>query len=62
MAAAGIQDAEMESGAEERKVALAFRITVDEGVKEVLIEWLRGNDQVLFESFCGMMHRNFKKS
>lgn len=62
MAAAGTDDVEMESGLEDMVVAFAFRITVAEEDKEVVIDWLRGNDQVLWESFCGMVHRSFKKS
>jgi 23S rRNA (adenine1618-N6)-methyltransferase len=43
------------------KIELAFRISIEHGVGEVLVEWLRGSDQVLWESFCGMLHRVFKK-
>ncbi|KAJ4289149.1 hypothetical protein N0V90_011491 [Kalmusia sp. IMI 367209] len=62
MAAAGTGDMEMQDGVEDAKVALAFRIKVMNDTREVVIEWLRGSDQVLWESFCGMVHRSFKKS
>ncbi|KAF2870462.1 hypothetical protein BDV95DRAFT_629139 [Massariosphaeria phaeospora] len=43
-------------------VALAFRIHVYGTTKgSVAIDWLRGTDQVLWESFCGMIHRSFRK-
>ena len=56
------EDTDMGAGLEDKQVALAVRIKVIDDVREVLIEWLRGSDQVLWESFCGMVHRNFKKS
>jgi 23S rRNA (adenine1618-N6)-methyltransferase len=46
----------------ERKVELAFRIRVVDLAREVVVEWLRGSDQVLWESLCGLVHRPFKKS
>jgi 23S rRNA (adenine1618-N6)-methyltransferase len=46
----------------ERKVELAFRVRVVDLAREVVIEWLRGTDQVLWESLCGLIHRHFKKS
>jgi 23S rRNA (adenine1618-N6)-methyltransferase len=45
-----------------REVQLAFRISVVELAREIEVQWLRGRDQVLWESFCGMVHRGFKKS
>ncbi|KAF2450275.1 hypothetical protein P171DRAFT_348912 [Karstenula rhodostoma CBS 690.94] len=62
LAASGTGDADMQNTLEDMKVALAFRITVSESTREVVVEWLRGSDQVLWESFCGMVHRSFKKS
>jgi 23S rRNA (adenine1618-N6)-methyltransferase len=59
-AASAAGDTEMQNALEEMKVALAFRIKVAESTKEVVIDWLRGNDRVLWESFCGMVHRSFK--
>ncbi len=46
----------------EKEVELAFRIQVNDLAFRVDIEWLRGMDQVLWESFCGLIHRHFKKS
>ncbi|KAF2261290.1 hypothetical protein CC78DRAFT_535753 [Lojkania enalia] len=44
-------------------VALAFRISVFEHPTKVLrIDWLRGSDNVLWESFCGFIHQGFKKN
>ncbi|KAI4662892.1 uncharacterized protein J4E79_004203 [Alternaria viburni] len=45
-----------------RKGELAFRIRVVDLAREVVVEWLRGTDQVLWESLCGLIHRHFKKS
>jgi 23S rRNA (adenine1618-N6)-methyltransferase len=45
-----------------RTVELAFRVRVIELAREVEVQWLRGQDQVLWESFCGCVHRGFKKS
>jgi 23S rRNA (adenine1618-N6)-methyltransferase len=54
-------DTDMAGGeAVEKKVALAFRISINQDEKEVVLEWLGGSDQVLWESFCGMLHRYFK--
>lgn len=41
---------------------LAFRITVVQLAGEIVLEWLRGDDQVLWESFCGCVHRWFKQA
>lgn len=62
LAASGAGDAEMKDGIEDTKVALAFRIEVLESTREVVLSWLRGSDHVLWESFCGMVHRSFRKS
>lgn len=45
-------------------VKLGFRVVVS--VKEgggcaVVVRWVRGNDQVLFESFCGVVRRRFRQ-
>lgn len=56
----GVED--MNQGDGENKVELAFRIKVVDLAREVDVEWLRGADQVLWESFCGLMHRHFKIS
>jgi 23S rRNA (adenine1618-N6)-methyltransferase len=45
-----------------RKIELAFRIRVVDLAREVVVEWLKGSDQVLWESLCGLIHRHFKKS
>jgi 23S rRNA (adenine1618-N6)-methyltransferase len=49
----------VQAGEQGRKVVLAFRITVLAG--RVVVEWLRGSDQVLWESFCGLVHRYFRE-
>ncbi|PLB46137.1 DUF890 domain protein [Aspergillus steynii IBT 23096] len=47
---------------DEAKAALGFKISVkkegieDKGVR-VVVQWLKGTDSVLFESFCGMVKR-----
>ncbi|KAH6629343.1 hypothetical protein C7974DRAFT_311319 [Boeremia exigua] len=43
-----------------KQTKLAFRITVVPLAGEITLEWLRGNDQVLWESLCGCVHRWFK--
>ncbi|KAH7071859.1 hypothetical protein BKA63DRAFT_417755 [Paraphoma chrysanthemicola] len=45
-----------------RAIELAFRIRVIDLASEVELHWLRGRDQVLWESLCGLIHRHFKKS
>jgi 23S rRNA (adenine1618-N6)-methyltransferase len=55
----GLVDMKQDS---ERKIELAFRIRVIDLAREVVVEWLRGTDQVLWESLCGLVHRHFKKS
>jgi 23S rRNA (adenine1618-N6)-methyltransferase len=37
--------------------ALGFKITVKADEAEVEVRWLKGNDSILFESFCGMLKR-----
>lgn len=44
-----------------KKTKLAFRVTVVQLAGEVTLEWLRGDDRVLWESFCGCVHRWFKQ-
>ena len=47
---------------DEAKAVLGFKILVkkegieDKGVR-VVVQWLKGTDSVLFESFCGMVKR-----
>jgi 23S rRNA (adenine1618-N6)-methyltransferase len=45
-----------------RKIELAFRIRVIGLAREIKIQWLKGHDQVLWESLCGVVHQHFKKS
>ncbi|KAF2649911.1 hypothetical protein K491DRAFT_697720 [Lophiostoma macrostomum CBS 122681] len=43
------------------KVALAFRISVfEEPEKKIVVDWVRGTDSHLWESFCGMLHRHYR--
>jgi 23S rRNA (adenine1618-N6)-methyltransferase len=56
------RDGVMDTLAAGRDVQLAFRIRVIALAREVEVQWLRGRDQVLWESFCGCVHRGFKKS
>lgn len=56
-----VEDSSMEEAADS-KVELAFRVSINRGSRELVLEWLKGRDQVLWESFCGMLHRAFKKS
>lgn len=55
-----MQGTEDESG--RRPVKLAFRIRVVDLAREVVVEWVKGRDQVLWESLCGLVHRHFKKT
>ena len=52
----------MDESSDEEDPALGFKIKimateeVDQiAVTAILVRWLKGNDQVLFESFCGML-------
>ncbi|KAF2127499.1 hypothetical protein P153DRAFT_295321 [Dothidotthia symphoricarpi CBS 119687] len=59
----GVVDSEM--GGEDRdgkegEVQIVFRIRVVELAGEVVVEWVRGGDRVLWESLCGMVHRGFR--
>ncbi|KAK5676404.1 hypothetical protein LTS10_011217 [Elasticomyces elasticus] len=51
-------EVEMEGSSEDEEeiVGLAVKITCEDG--EIDIRWLRGQDHVLFESFCGLMKRS----
>lgn len=44
---------------EPAEIALKFDIDVRDGDMEV--RWLRGKDNILFESFCGMLKRSMKQ-
>ena len=46
----------------DKKIKLAFRVTVVQLAGEIVLEWLRGDDQVLWESLCGCVHRWFKQT
>ncbi len=52
---------DMRNEALNTKTKLAFRVTVVQLAGEITLEWLRGDDQVLWESFCGCVHRWFKQ-
>ncbi|XPS78201.1 23S rRNA (adenine(1618)-N(6))-methyltransferase [Ascochyta lentis] len=52
----------MHGGTHDKMIKLAFRITVVDLAGEVVLEWLKGDDQVLWESFCGCVHRWFKQT
>lgn len=47
---------------ERMQVKLSFRIRVVDLAREVVVEWVKGRDQVLWESVCGLVHRHFKKT
>lgn len=50
-----------EDDIDKRKVTLAFRIQGSEKPsKTIVMDWLRGTDVPLWESFCGMIHRNLR--
>lgn len=44
-------------------VKLGFRVVVSarEGGCGVVVRWMRGSDQVLFESFCGVVRGRFRQ-
>ena len=46
----------------DRITKLAFRVTVVQLAGEIVLEWIRGDDQVLWESLCGSVHRWFKQA
>ena len=53
---------DIQGDSHEKKIKLAFRVMVVQLAGEVVLEWLKGDDQVLWESFCGCMHRWFKQT
>ncbi|GIZ37250.1 hypothetical protein CKM354_000070400 [Cercospora kikuchii] len=58
--AEGESDEDQQSSSdEEDDVALAVKISCKN--EEAEVRWLRGNDHVLYESFCGMLSRALKK-
>jgi 23S rRNA (adenine1618-N6)-methyltransferase len=59
---ATVVDTKMNGEHVDGRVELAFRIRVITDTKEVMLvlEWLQGRDQVLWESLCGMVHRGSK--
>ncbi|KAF2034225.1 hypothetical protein EK21DRAFT_56869 [Setomelanomma holmii] len=56
------ENTNMTDGEDTLNIELAFRIKVIDLASEIELQWLRGKDQVLWESFCGLIHRHFKKS
>lgn len=52
----------MHANTQDKIIKLAFRITVVQLASEIVLEWLKGDDQVLWESFCGCVHRWFKQT
>lgn len=49
------KDMKMEYDGANEHIALAVRILVRDG--EMDVRWLRGEDYIVFESFCGMLKR-----
>jgi 23S rRNA (adenine1618-N6)-methyltransferase len=51
---------------EDADMALGFKIYVENNINEpgikVTIRWLKGQDSVLFESFCGMIKRKLEEA
>ena len=50
---------------DDEEAALGFKIQLryDKDAKDtvvVIVRWLKGNDSVLFESFCGMIKRTLE--
>jgi 23S rRNA (adenine1618-N6)-methyltransferase len=45
---------------QDREVKLAWRVRVIGLARQVEVQWLRGRDQVLWESLCGLVHRTFR--
>lgn len=50
-------DDDDEKNGEEEKENVALAVKISCRIEEVNVRWLRGNDYVLFESFCGMVKR-----
>jgi 23S rRNA (adenine1618-N6)-methyltransferase len=53
----GTSGAMQTEGNNEAEVVLVVRVRVVELAREVVLEWVKGVDQVLWESFCGWLHR-----
>ena len=60
---AGEQQEELDVDEDEATIGVrvGLRQSKREKFAEVVIRWLKGNDEVLFESFCGMLHRKLEK-
>lgn len=57
------EDSEDSEGPEDER-AFGFKIQAKQSKEakevEVVIRWIKGNDSVLFESFCGMLKRQIE--
>ncbi|KAK3079563.1 hypothetical protein LTS18_004540 [Coniosporium uncinatum] len=53
------QEGEDNGEDEEEEVALGVKITVK--TDSVVLRWLRGNDSVVYESFCGIIKRALRE-
>lgn len=51
---------EEEEEEEEKGENVALAVMISYRIEEVNVRWLRGNDYVLFESFCGMLKRELR--
>jgi len=49
----------------EQEFAFGFKIIVEptlgDGGSKICIRWVKGNDSVIFESFCGMLKRKVEE-
>lgn len=58
------KDTVEDNGSDSDEAALGFSIQAKQrksaGHAEVVTRWLKGNDAVLFESFCGMLKRQIE--
>ena len=46
---------------EDRKAEFVFRVRMVALAREVVVEWVKGRDMVVWESLCGVVHRHVVK-
>lgn len=65
--ASKIREEEEKAGQDSKEdSALGFKVVVEPSLEasgsRICIRWVKGNDSVLFESFCGMLKRKLEEA
>lgn len=45
----------------ENRAEVSLRFSIDVRESDMEVHWLQGKDNILFESFCGMLKRSMKQ-